>query len=58
MQLVQLKVNVDRIVQRIEELAKCSVTERGVTRLWFTKESQAANELVCQWMREARPSGR
>jgi len=58
MQVIQQKVNVDRIVQRIEELAKCSVTERGVTRLSFTKESQAANELVCQWMREAGMSVR
>lgn len=53
MQVMQQSVNAQRIAQRIEMLAKCSTTERGVTRLSFTKESEMANELVSRWMREA-----
>jgi allantoate deiminase len=47
------QINVNRLVQRLEELAKFSTTDRGVTRLSFTKESEAANELVSEWMYEA-----
>ncbi|WP_103106688.1 allantoate amidohydrolase [Brevibacillus reuszeri] len=53
MQVMQQSVSAQRIAQRIEELAACSTTVRGVTRLSFTKESETANELVSQWMREA-----
>jgi allantoate deiminase len=53
MQVMQQNVNAQRIAERIEKLAKCSTTERGVTRLSFTKESEMANELVGRWMREA-----
>ncbi|AKM19315.1 allantoate amidohydrolase [[Flavobacterium] thermophilum] len=53
MQTLYQKVNADRIVRRIEELAKCSMTKKGVTRLSFSRESEMANELVAQWMQEA-----
>ncbi|MGG1658495.1 allantoate amidohydrolase [Brevibacillus sp. NRS-1366] len=53
MQVMQQNVSAKRIAQRIEELAACSTTERGVTRLSFTKESEMASELVSEWMREA-----
>ncbi|MFC4766791.1 allantoate amidohydrolase [Effusibacillus consociatus] len=58
MQALRQRVKADRIAQRIEELAKCSTTERGVTRLSFTKESETANGLVAGWMREAGMSVR
>ncbi|AKP47391.1 allantoate amidohydrolase [Bacillus smithii] len=47
------KINTERIVWRIEELAKCSVTKKGVTRFSFSKENEMAHELVAQWMRDA-----
>ncbi|MFP3392670.1 allantoate amidohydrolase [Brevibacillus sp. SIMBA_040] len=53
MQVMQQHVSAQRIAQRIEKLAACSTTTRGVTRLSFTKESEMAYELVSQWMREA-----
>ncbi|MDN3016496.1 allantoate amidohydrolase [Paenibacillus sp. BSR1-1] len=45
--------NIDRIVRRLDDLSKISLTERGVTRLSFTKESEEANRLVSHWMEEA-----
>lgn len=47
------KVKAKRIMQRMEALAACSSSVRGVTRLAFTDESEQANSLVSQWMMEA-----
>jgi allantoate deiminase len=46
-------VNVERVIERLEKLAQCSQTQKGATRLSFTKESVEANRLVSQWMHEA-----
>ncbi|KQC47483.1 allantoate amidohydrolase [Geobacillus sp. FSL W8-0032] len=53
MTMPNLQVDPSRIVQRIEELARCSATKVGVTRLSFSEESERANQLVAQWMKEA-----
>lgn len=53
MQELYRKVNIDRIVQHIEQLSRCSSTTCGVTRLSFTKESKLAYELVSEWMEDA-----
>ncbi len=45
--------NIDRIVRRLNDLSQISLTERGVTRLSFTNESEKANQLVSCWMEEA-----
>ncbi|MFC4766728.1 allantoate amidohydrolase [Effusibacillus consociatus] len=58
MNTLHQKINVERIMQRIDKLAECSSTDYGVTRLSFTKESEAAAELVSQWMRDAGMSVR
>ncbi|MDQ0243266.1 allantoate deiminase [Bacillus fengqiuensis] len=50
MQALHQKINVNRIMQHVEQLAKCSTATRGVTRLSFTEESKLAYELVSQWM--------
>lgn len=51
---IHQNLDVDRMVERIEALAKCSATTSpGVTRLSFTRESESANKLVSQWMRKA-----
>lgn len=47
-------LSADRMVGRIEALAKCSASAGpGVTRLSFTRESEAAYQLVAGWMRDA-----
>jgi allantoate deiminase len=63
MQAIQIqdlhqRLNVERMIKRIEEMANCSSTDRGVTRLSFTKESEAASKLVSEWMRDAGMSVR
>jgi allantoate deiminase len=50
---LQQDVNAQRISARIEELAACSSTSVGVTRLPFTAESLEAEKLVEQWMKTA-----
>ena len=52
------KVNVERVIARLEQLAQCSRTKHGVTRLSFTEESEKANRLVSIWMQEAGMSVR
>lgn len=53
-QAIHQHLSSDRMVERIEALAKCSASAGpGVTRLSFTRESEAANMLVSHWMREA-----
>ncbi|WP_238933670.1 allantoate amidohydrolase [Brevibacillus choshinensis] len=47
------RMNAERMIDRIEKLAQCSRSVRGVTRLAFTKESEQANHLVDGWMKEA-----
>jgi allantoate deiminase len=58
--LVKLQQDVDakRISARIEELATCSSTSVGVTRLPFTAESTKAEKLVEEWMKAAGMSVR
>jgi allantoate deiminase len=58
--LVKLQHDVDakRINTRIEELAGCSSTSVGVTRLPFTAESSEAERLVEEWMKAAGMSVR
>jgi allantoate deiminase len=58
--LVKLQHDVDakRINTRIEELAGCSSTSVGVTRLPFTAESSGAERLVEEWMKAAGMSVR
>lgn len=53
--MVKLQQDVDgkRISTRIEELACCSSTSVGVTRLPFTVESTKAEKLVEEWMKAA-----
>jgi allantoate deiminase len=53
--LVKLQKDVDaiRINTRTEELAACSSTTVGVTRLPFTVESLKAESLVEEWMKAA-----
>lgn len=51
-------VNVQRVLERLEKLAQCSQSGKGVTRLSFTAESEQANGLVSQWMQEAGMSVR
>ncbi|MDI3256995.1 MAG: allantoate amidohydrolase [Kyrpidia sp.] len=47
------RINVERILERIDQLAACSLGKRGVTRLSFTPESRCASRMVERWMREA-----
>lgn len=47
------RINANRIVERIERLAKCSTTSRGVTRLAFTDKSDQAEKLIKLWMEDA-----
>ena len=47
------KINVQRIISRIEQLAKSSETTIGVTRLSFTQQSEQADQLVTSWMQAA-----
>ncbi|MDF2903501.1 MAG: allantoate amidohydrolase [Bacillus sp. (in: firmicutes)] len=47
------EINVQRIISRIEQLAKCSETSLGVTRLSFTEQSEQADQLVTGWMQAA-----
>ncbi|MGE7764635.1 allantoate amidohydrolase [Peribacillus sp. NPDC096540] len=53
--MIKLKHDIDakRISTRIEELAGCSSTSVGVTRLPFTVESSEAERLVEEWMKAA-----
>lgn len=58
--MVKLQQDIDakRISTRIEELARCSSTTVGVTRLPFTIESTKAERLVEEWMKAAGMSVR
>ncbi len=47
-----------RILQHIEELARCSEQPDGLTRVYLSDQAGAANKLVEQWMREAGMSTR
>ncbi|MDQ0199151.1 allantoate amidohydrolase [Neobacillus ginsengisoli] len=53
--MIKLQHNVDakKISTRIEQLAGCSSTSFGVTRLPFTAESSEAERLVEEWMKAA-----
>jgi allantoate deiminase len=53
--LIKLQHDIDakRIRIRVEELAGCSSTSVGVTRLPFTVESSEAERLVEEWMKAA-----
>ncbi|MGE8081125.1 allantoate amidohydrolase [Peribacillus loiseleuriae] len=55
---LQQVVDAKRISTRIEELATCSSTSVGVTRLPFTAESTKAEKLVEEWMKAAGMSVR
>ncbi|MGM0875383.1 MAG: allantoate amidohydrolase [Bacillota bacterium] len=46
-------INANRILERIDKLATCSKPSKGVTRLSFTQESRAAENLVIDWMKQA-----
>ncbi|MFC0274931.1 allantoate amidohydrolase [Metabacillus herbersteinensis] len=50
---LQQKINANRINQRIEDLACCSSSSIGVTRLPFTEEGIRAELLVEKWMIDA-----
>jgi allantoate deiminase len=50
---LQNVVDAKRISTRIEQLAGCSSTSVGVTRLPFTAESSEAERLVEEWMKAA-----
>lgn len=50
---LQHKVDAKRISTRIEQLASCSSSSVGVTRLPFTAESSEAERLVEEWMKAA-----
>lgn len=47
------KINLERMMHRLNQLALCSRGSRGITRLSFSRESECANRLVRDWMREA-----
>lgn len=53
--MIKLQHDIDakRISTRIEELAECSSSSVGVTRLPFTAESSNAERLVEEWMKAA-----
>ncbi|MBY6270035.1 allantoate amidohydrolase [Parageobacillus thermoglucosidasius] len=53
MTVLHLPIDSARMVRRINELAQCSATAVGVTRLSFSPESEKANSLVARWMEEA-----
>ena len=42
-----------RILERCDALARCSEQSDGLTRVYLSREQQAVNALVLQWMREA-----
>jgi len=46
-------LSADRIMQRCDALARESELPGGLTRVYLSPESRAANELVLGWMREA-----
>ncbi|WP_246141084.1 Zn-dependent hydrolase [Bacillus marasmi] len=47
------KINITRILERLERLALCTESSNGVTRRSFTEQSEQAEKLVIQWMQEA-----
>ena len=48
-----LRINIERLQQRIEQLAKIGALEGGgVCRLALSDEDRKGRDLVCQWMRE------
>lgn len=46
-------LSAERIMQRCDSLARHSELAGGLTRVFLSPESRAANELVMGWMREA-----
>ncbi|MGI5839383.1 MAG: M20 family metallo-hydrolase [bacterium] len=49
-----MRINPERFLSRLEELSRIGRAESGgVTRLAFTPEDRAANDLVRKWMKEA-----
>jgi len=46
-------VSGERIVARVEALARCSEQSDGLTRVFLSREHRAANALVSGWMGEA-----
>lgn len=47
------KININRILERIERLSLCTESATGVTRRSFTEQSEQAEKLVIEWMQEA-----
>ncbi len=56
--LSPLRININRLQQRIDRLAEIGALEGGgVCRLALSDEDRQGRDLVCQWMRElGRPS--
>jgi len=53
MKTEQLRINSDRLMQRIHRLAEIGFTEEGACcRLALTDEDKAGRDLVVGWMRE------
>lgn len=48
----------ERIMARIEALARCSEQSDGLTRVFLSEQHRAANDLALQWMREAGMAAR
>jgi hydantoinase/carbamoylase family amidase len=46
-------IQLERIMDRLERLARIGGAEHGITRLAFTEEDKQARTLVIEWMREA-----
>ena len=46
-------IDTKRILQHIDELARCSEQPDGLTRVYLSQEARAANALVQSWMRAA-----
>lgn len=47
-----------RILERCDELARCSEQADGLTRVYLSPQQRAANALALEWMREAGMSAR
>lgn len=46
-------IDASRILQHIDQLARCSEQPDALTRVYLSEQARAANTLVEQWMREA-----
>ncbi len=48
-----MTISAERVLERVDELARCSSDANALTRVFLSKEQRAATALVAGWMRDA-----